>query len=324
MNAGGRPRPAARRRRRNLSFDRVSFMAVFLGLPLVTFLVFVIYPFGEAIFFSLTNWNGIAPTYQVIGLGNFTNLLHDDTFLHALRNNIEMGIVVPLITIAAAIAIATVVTIGGPSKGTLRGIGGAGFYRVVSFFPYTVPAIAVGLLWGFNIYDPSGGLLNGVLTGLGLHGFNNFAWTGDTTTALPAMMVVIIWSFIGFYTVLFVAAIKGIPAEIYEAARMDGAGRLRMAVSITVPMIRDNVQTAYIYLGIAALDGFVYAQALNSNGGTDNSTLTMSQDLLMTMRQGQYGYATAMGVALAIVTLAFAAIVFAVNRLTGGEREGRR
>ena len=140
---------------------------------------------------------------------------------------------------------------------------------------------------------------------------------------MPASMFVIIWGFVGFYAVLFVAAIKGIPAETYEAARLDGAGRFRTAVSVTIPLIRDTVQTAYIYLGIAALDAFVYMQALNPFGGPNNSTLTMSQDLYNTaFRKGQFGYATAMGVTLAVVTLLFAALVFAINRLTGGGRGG--
>ena len=138
-------------------------------------------------------------------------------------------------------------------------------------------------------------------------------------------MFVIIWSFVGFYTVLFVAAILGVPAEIYESARMDGAGRFRTVVSITIPLLRDNVQTAYIYLGITALDAFVYMQALNPNGGPDNTTLTMSQELFNTaFRKGQFGYATAMGVVLAVVTLLFAVIVYTINRLTGGGERRRR
>jgi N-acetylglucosamine transport system permease protein len=138
-------------------------------------------------------------------------------------------------------------------------------------------------------------------------------------------MFVIIWSFVGFYTVLFVAAIKGIPADYYEAARMDGAGRFRTAILITIPLVRDTVQTAYIYLGILALDAFVYMQALNPNGGPDNTTRTMSQELFNTaFRKGQFGYATAMGVVLAAVTLLFAVIVFAVNRATGGDERRRR
>jgi N-acetylglucosamine transport system permease protein len=307
------------------SADRLSFMAVFLGLPVAVYVVFVIYPFGKALYFSMTNWSGFTPTYTFVGFDNFTKLLHDDTFMHALRNNLALAIVVPFVTIVLALAIASIVTVAGPRTGPIRGIRGAGFYRVVSFFPYTVPAIVIGLIWE-QVYDPSAGLLNASLTKVGLSGFQDFAWLGDTRTAMPASMFVIIWSFVGFYTVLFVAAIKGVPAEIYEAARMDGAGRFRTTISITLPLIRNTVQTAYIYLGITVLDAFVYMQALNPGGGPDNTTLTMSQDLFNTaFRKGQFGYATAMGVVLAVVTLAFAAVVFAVNHFTGGgERRLRR
>jgi N-acetylglucosamine transport system permease protein len=300
-------------------------MAVFLGLPVAVYVVFVIYPFGKALYFSMTDWSGFTPTYDFVGLDNFTKLFHDDIFMHALRNNLELAIVVPFVTIVLALAIASVVTVAGPRTGPVRGIRGAGFYRVVSFFPYTVPAIVIGLIWE-QVYDPSAGLLNASLTKVGLHHFQNFAWLGDARTAMPVSMFVIIWSFVGFYTVLFVAAIKGVPGEIYEAARMDGAGRFRTTISITLPLIRDTVQTAYIYLGITVLDAFVYMQALNPGGGPNNTTLTMSQDLFNTaFRKGQFGYATAMGVVLAVVTLVFAAVVFAVNHFTGGgERRLRR
>ena len=147
----------------------------------------------------------------------------------------------------------------------------------------------------------------------------------EVATAMPASMFVMVWAFVGFYTVLFVAAIKGVPAEIYEAARLDGAGRLRTIWSVTLPLIRDNVQTAWIYLGIAALDAFVWMQALNPFGGPNNSTLVMPQELFNTaFAKGQFGYATAMGVVLALITLLFAACVFLVNRLTGGRDEGGR
>jgi N-acetylglucosamine transport system permease protein len=123
--------------------------------------------------------------------------------------------------------------------------------------------------------------------------------------------------------VLFVAAIKGIPSEMYDAARIDGAGRLRTAFSVTLPLIRENVQTAYIYLGILALDAFVYMQAMNPGGGPENSTLVMSQDLFRTaFSKGQFGLASAMGVTLAAMTLVFAGLVFLVNRLTGGGQPG--
>ena len=314
---------AARRRRRRPSWNRISFMLVFLVLPLAIFVIFVISPFVQALYYSLTNWTGFSPTMGFVGLSNFVRLFQDNIFLAALRNNVELAIVVPLVTITIALAIASLVTIGGPSKGMIRGIRGASFYRVVSFFPYCVPAIVIGLIWE-QVYDPAAGLLNGFLTGIGLKNFENFAWLGEVSTAMPASMWVIIWSFIGFYTILFVAAIKGVPAEIYEAARVDGAGRFRMAIAVTIPLIRDNVQTAYIYLGIAVLDAFVYMQALNPGGGPNNTTLTMSQELFtVAFRKGEFGYATAMGVVLAAVTLLFAALVFIVTRVLGGREETR-
>ncbi|WP_229402904.1 carbohydrate ABC transporter permease [Micromonospora okii] len=317
---GGR---RAAKRRGRLTFDRVSFMAVFLVLPLAIFAIFVISPFVQALYYAMTDWTGFSPDMRFIGLENFVKLFGDDVFLRALLNNVVLAIVVPIVTIVLALAIASMVTVGGPSTGTVRGLRGSGFYRIVSFFPYTVPAIAIGLIWA-QVYDPSRGLLNGLLAGVGLDGFADFPWLGRATTALPASIFVIVWGFVGFYTVLFVAAIKGIPAETYEAARLDGAGRLRTVFSITIPQIRDSVRTAYVYLGIIALDAFIYMQALNPTGGPEYSTLTMSQQLYMVaFRKGQFGYATAMGVVLAVVTLMFAAIVFLADRLTGGRADGK-
>jgi N-acetylglucosamine transport system permease protein len=324
MAVSGAKSAAASTSRRKLSFDKVSFMVVFLGLPLVIFIIFVIVPFVQALYYSMTQWGGFSPEKKFTGLDNYRKLLSDDTFLIALRNNIELGIVVPVVTIILALTIASIVTVGGPSHGPVSGIKGSSLYRVVSFFPYCIPAIVIGLIWA-QVYDPSAGILNAFLTGLGLSQFQNFAWLGEVSTAMPASMFVIIWGFVGFYAVLFVASIKGIPAETYEAARLDGAGRFRTSISVTIPLIRDTVQTAVIYIGIAALDAFVYMQALNPFGGPNNSTLTMSQDLYNTaFRKGQFGYATAMGVTLAIVTLLFAALVFLINRLTGGGRPSER
>ncbi|PSS42663.1 sugar ABC transporter permease [Arthrobacter woluwensis] len=295
-------------------------MLVFLGVPLVIYGLFVVWPFLQAFFYSLTDWSGFSPKYNFVGLANYIKIFQDDLFLKALGNNILLLIVVPLVTIVLSLALAVVVTVGGSSKGQVKGLKGSSFYRVVSFFPYTIPAIAIGIMWG-QIYDPSGGLLNGLLRAFGLQNFKDFAWLGNSNTAMSASMFVIIWGFVGFYMVLFIAGIKGIPAELYEAARIDGAGRFRTAVSLTIPMIRDNIQTAYVYLGILALDAFVYMAALFPNaGGPENTTLVMSQQLFFTaFQRGQFGTATAMGVVMAVATLIFSGLVFLVNRLTGGK-----
>jgi N-acetylglucosamine transport system permease protein len=256
-----------------------------------------------------------------VGLANYTKLFSDSTFLTALGNSITLGVVLPVVTLVIALFFASLVTVGGSSHGNVRGLRHSGVYRVISFFPYVIPAIVIGLIWS-QIYDPNSGILNGVLTHIGLDGFHSFAWLGAVSTAKPAVMFVIVWGLVGFYMVLFIAAIKGVPAEIFEAARVDGAGRFRTAVSITIPMIRANVQTAFIYMGILSLDAFVYMAALEPGGGPQNSTLVMTQQLFTTaFTKGEFGYACAMGVVLAVITLTYAGLVFAVNRLLGGPSE---
>ena len=321
---GGATLPTRRRRAGRWTFDKVSFLAVFLGLPLVIYLVFVVSPFVQAVYYSLTDWSGFTPTQNFIGLKNFQRVFTDDIFLKAMRNNIVLAIVLPIVTLTLSFALATLLTVGGTMRGQTRGMRGSGFYRTVSFFPYVIPVIVIAIMWS-QIYDPSNGLLNGILTSLGLDMFESFPWLGDERTAMAATIFVIVWSMVGFYLVLFVAAIKDIPAEIFEAARIDGAGRFRIATAITLPLIRDNVQTAWIYLGILALDAFVYMAGLNPGGGPNNSTLVMAQQLFTTaFTKGQFGLACAMGVVLAAVTLLFSALVFTVNRLLGGKDDGGR
>lgn len=200
---------ASRRwRQRNLTFDRISFFLVFLIVPVAGYLAFVVSPFVQAAYFSLTNWTGFSPEMTFVGLENYAKLFGDETFMKAMGNSIILAVVLPIVTIAIALFFATLVTVGGSSRGNVRGLRNSSFYRVVSFFPYVVPAIVIGLIWS-QIYDPNSGLLNGVLTRLGLDQFTSFPWLGDVRTARIAVMFVIVWGLVGFYMVLFIAAIKG-------------------------------------------------------------------------------------------------------------------
>ncbi|WP_284967158.1 carbohydrate ABC transporter permease [Cutibacterium namnetense] len=307
-----------RRNHRRWSFDRMSFFVVFLGVPLTIYLVFVISPFLQALYYSLTDWGGFSMKFKIVGLENYRILFADPLFRRAMLNNVILCVFVPLVAIASALALATMLTVGGSSHGQIRGLRGSGFYRVVSFFPYCVPVVVIGLLWS-QLLDPSHGLVNGLLKGAGLGGFDNFAWLGERSTAMPVSIFIMLWGYIGFYMLLFVAAIKSIPSEIFEAAKIGGAGRFRVAVKIMVPLIRDNIQTAWIYLGIVSLDAFVYMSVLNPFGGSDNSTLVMSQQLWDSFQNARYGLACAQGVVICLFTLTFAGIVGLVSRLTGGK-----
>ena len=318
---------AVRRRRRVPTVERMVFFLIFLGLPLAVYLMFVVSPFVQSFYYSLTNWTGLSPSMDFIGVANYRRIFADPVFWLSLRNNLVLLIVLPTVTITLAFALAVMVTIGGSTHGGVRGVRGAGFYRVISFFPYAVPAVITGILFNF-IYHPGGGLLNGFLNllavplngVLGLIGSEpiqdiGVAWLGDQRFALGAVAFAIIWTFVGFYMVLFVAGIKSIPQEVLEAARIDGAGRLRSAVQIVAPMIRDNVSTALVYMGIFALDAFTFVSVMTPNGGTANSTKVVSLHLYQTaFRDGRFGEASAMGVIMALVTMLVAVLVIWLGR----------
>lgn len=299
---------------------RAGLLLVFVGLPFAGYALLVLWPFAQAAAFSFTSWGGFDPAKPFVGLQNFGSLLADGTFRKAVGNTALILAILPVATLLVAFVLSLLITIGGPTHGTVRGVRGASFYRIVAFFPYIVPAVVIGIIWA-QVYDPSSGLLNGALRAIGLHGFSSFAWLGQASTAIWATLAVVVWAFAGFYMVLFVAAIRGIPTELFEAARLDGAGRYRTAISVVVPSIAGTIRTSYIYMGIVALDLFVFVTVFNPDGGPNDSTLVVTQSIYQTaFQQGKFGLACAMGVVLAAMTFLFMAVVALARKLTGAIR----
>ncbi|MFE5775749.1 carbohydrate ABC transporter permease [Brachybacterium sp. NPDC056505] len=288
------------------------FFALFLGVPLLVYVMFVVSPFLQAFYYSLTDWRGVSASQEFVGLKNYVTLFEDENFRTALWHNAILLVVLPLVTITLAYALAVLVTIGGDSRGEVKGIRGATVYRVISFFPYVIPAVVIGILFAF-IYAPGGGLLNGVLGLVGID--SQIAWLGDPRFAMAAVIIAVVWNMVGFYMVLFVAAIKAVPSEVIEAARLDGAGRLRLSVRVVLPMIRENVSTALVYMGILALDMFVFINVMTPNGGTSKSTEVVSRYLYETaFQKSNFGLASAMGVVMAVFTMIMAVIVLLLSR----------
>lgn len=280
---------------------RYRFLAGALIVPLALYGVFVLSPYGQAFYLAFTDWNGVSSQPNPIGIGNFTRLWDDPLFLAALRHNGLMLLVVPLAVIALALALAAA---------TRR----TRVYRVVYFFPQLLSVAIVAVLWQF-VYTPNSGLLNGALSALGLESWRK-SWLAEPDLALWCVMIVIIWSSVGFYVVLFSAAMESVPAELIEAASIDGAGAVTVFRRITLPLIWESVQVGWIYLGIAALDGFALVQIMTVGpGGPDNSTEVMGLGLYRTaFTFGKFGYASAMGVAIFFLTLSIAALLLRVTR----------
>jgi N-acetylglucosamine transport system permease protein len=297
-----------------MRYGKYRFIASFLIVPLALYVVFVVSPYLQAIYISMTDWRGFSPDRNFIGLANYAELLGDGRFWRAIWHNLLLLIVVPVFTLGIALFLATMTTVAGRRGSIGRGgVRGSRFYQVVFVFPHVVPLVIAGVLFGF-FYNPEAGLLNGLLRLVGLDWLTR-AWLGDTTFALPSVMAVLIWGYVGFYYVIFSAAMKSLPTDVFEAAVLDGAGGFRTFASITLPMIMDSVKTSYIYLGILMLDGFALLQVMLPDGGPDGSTEVVAQYLYRAaFTEGRFGYASAIGVALCLVTLALAIVVLRMGR----------
>jgi N-acetylglucosamine transport system permease protein len=293
---------------------RSRFLLGALLPALVLHVVFVLSPYAQAFYLSLTDWTGVAGGAHFVGAGNYARLGGDSLFLDAVRNNAVMLAVVPLVTVGLGLFLASMMHLGG--RGGRRGITGSGAYQIVYFFPQLLSLVVVAVLWGF-VYNPNTGLLNGALRAAGLGALAR-SWLAEPHLALPAVMAVLIWSSVGFYVVLFSAAIDAIPRELFEAALLDGAGGWATFRRVTLPLVRDSVQVAFVYLGIAALDAFAVVQVMTVGpGGPDGATEVIGLSLYRTaFTYGKFGYASAMGVALF-----FATLTLAVLALRGGRRD---
>jgi len=293
---------------------RFPFIVGFLAPGLILFAVFVISPFVQAFHYSLTNWTGVSPDFEYVGLENFKRLFDDTVFTTALKNNALLLVIVPLLTVVLALFFAFLLNVGGGSSGAgVKGVRGNGFYKLVFFLPQVLSVPVIAVIWAV-IMDPTGdGLLNSVP---GSFGAGPVGWLADPNLALWCVMWVMVWGSVGFYLVLFNAAMSSIPRDIFEAAVMDGAGRYASFVQVTLPLLWDAIQTSWVYLAILALDAYALVAVMTAGpGGPDNSTQVIALQIAQNGFQfGRAGYASAMGVVLFFLTLVIAAVMLRATR----------
>ncbi|MFJ3901376.1 carbohydrate ABC transporter permease [Streptomyces sp. NPDC090025] len=297
-----------------------KFVTGFLFVPVALYLVFVIWPYIQTFGYSLTDWKGQSQTFSFVGLDNYVALFKDDVFLGAVWHNILFLVFIPVITILLALFFAFMVNAGGRSRaGGVSGVGGSKFYKIVYFFPQVLSLAILAVLFGAVYRSDTGGMLNGVLLKLGLIDADQpVEWLNEPNFVLWALMAVVVWHGVGFYLVLFSAAMQSIPRDIYEAALIDGAGRAQSFFRITLPLLWDSVQTAWVYLGIVAMDMFVLVSTMTQGdygGGPDHHSETMSTVMMRNFLYfGKSGYACAMGVVMLLLTLIVSVVTLRATR----------
>lgn len=263
---------------------------------LVLFGLFVLLPLGSSLWFAFTSWNGFtAPEF--VGLDNFQRAFRDTVHLWSYVNVILYILGTLLLEVTFGLVMAVLLNSDRLGFGLMRGL---------FFTPMILSMTAAGVLWAF-VLDYRLGLLNAVLTSLGLQDWTR-PWLSEPATALIAIMFVSGWRFAGFYMIIFFAALRRIPRNIYEAATLDGAGPVRQFFTITLPLLRASMLTCVLLAVTGGFAGFDLFFIL-TNGGPFNATEVPATWII---RQGfdnnQLGYATALTVILAVVVLAVALV----------------
>jgi raffinose/stachyose/melibiose transport system permease protein len=307
--APARPAPAAASRAaggtRGPGPSRWHALAYVLP-ALVVYATFVLYPLGRAVHLSLFDWDGLTLA-TFVGVGNYVEVVTDDQLRAAFGHALVLVVFFALLPTAIGLVLAAVL-----NRARVRGLG---FFRTVVFLPQVVALVVVGVAWR-RIYAPDGSL-NDLLSAVGL-GELGRAWLGDTTFALPAVGIIGTWVQSGLVTVLLLAGMSRISGELYEAARIDGAGPVREFFAITLPAVRAELAVALTLTVIAALKTFdlIY---ITTGGGPGNRTSVPSFEVYnRAFRLGEVGSAAAVGVTLTV-------IIFAVNLAVAhiGERSDR-
>ena len=300
---------------------KYPFIVGFLFVPVVLYAVLVIWPYIQTFGYSLTDWSGESQTMHFVGLDNYKALFSDHVFLTALGHNALLLVFLPVVTILLSLFFAFMLNVGGRGgTGGVKGVAGAAFYKVVFFFPQVLSVAILAVLFEAVYRSDGGGLLNGVLIKLGLETASEpIGWLNDPHTVLWCLLAIMVWQGVGFYLVLFSAAMQSIPKDIFEAALLDGAGRAQTFFRVTMPLLWDSVQTAWVYLAIAAMDFFALVSTLTPGtayGGGPNyhsevlSTYLMRKFLFF----GKSGYACAMGVVILFLTLIVSVLALRATR----------
>ncbi|WP_455382993.1 carbohydrate ABC transporter permease [Salinispira pacifica] len=266
---------------------------VMIAPAMILFLLFVVIPVIQAGYYSVFSWNGMGPAKNFQGIGNFVEMFGDSVFLTALFNTIQVVIVSILIQLPLAFMLALLVG--------RRRTPGEWIFRSIYFFPYVLAEIVTGIIWRF-IYHPRFGLptalatlINGTPTEIGL--------LGDPNSAFGAVLVVIVWKYLGFHMILYIAGLQGIPKELEDAAVVDGASGPQVVRHVIIPGIRNSIIISAFLSVIGSFNIFDVVWALGQ-GGPVHSTETLVTYLYnFGFKRFAFGYGS--GVAVVIFLLCF-------------------
>lgn len=298
----------------NRSHGRSIFIAVFLAPALVLFSAFVALPGVRALLYSLQRWDGLTEA-KWVGLENFARLFQEgDLFLIAFGHNLF------LLTVAGSLILIPALTFAAMLHRRIRG---AGLFRVAFFFPNVIASVAVALLWILLYSATDFGVINAAL-GAFQRMCHSFGWDWprvslpfpflDSRHLLYALIPMMVWGAVGFYMVLFLAAMEGIPEEYYEAAKIDGATPIQQFRHITLPLIREVFTVGVVFLVITSLKFFEPVWVMENQRPTRDSHVLTTLLYQKVFTEYNVGYGSAVAVMLFIVIFCATLISLKLSR----------
>lgn len=287
---------AAHKLRRKNTWTAISFIAPnFIG-----FFVFTLIPVVFSLVLAFMEWDSFsAPKF--VGFKNFAKMLKDDTFWISLSNTIYYTIGVVPLTLIISLLLAILLN---------QKIRGMKFFRTAFFFPYVTSLVAIAVVWNM-LFHPTMGPINQVLR---LIMDNPPGWTSSSQWALFAIVIVSVWRGVGYYMILYLAGLQSIPNELYEAASMDGAGKWRQFLNVTVPSLRPTTFFVTIMLVINCFKIFDLVQVM-TNGGPGRATNVLVYEIYNeAFVKFKFGYASAIALVLFVIVLVITVVQFKWNQ----------
>ena len=291
--------------RNNISRRQVGFAFAMILPIFALYLALRIYPIGHAVYLSMTNYQLGIRRFRFVGLANYINLLSNPDFLASLKNTLLFAVLTLVLTLFVSLCIALVM-----SRTRIVGIG---VLQTLIFLPVVVSVVPSAIIWNW-IYDPQYGILNYVLSLVGISPVN---WLFNRSTSLYAVIVFVVWRWIGYYMIIFWVGLRAVPDTYVEAAKIDGAGSWRIIRSILLPLLRPIVLLATV---LATINGFtifseVYVMTTGNQTAPGNTLSVLTFDLY---QRGlvfyKIGEANAEAIYLFLILIGFTLAQFAINR----------
>jgi raffinose/stachyose/melibiose transport system permease protein len=285
-------------------FQENLIIILFLTPAIVLFMLFVVYPIFQSIYYSLFNWKGFGPAVDYVGLDNFKNILKDRIFLIALRN--VLLVIVLSLTVQLPLSLMLAVLVG-------KDLPGRVIYRTIFFLPYVLSEVIAALMWLFILNpDPERGFINAVL--ILFPGAEAQAWLGDTSLVLPSIFVALTWKYFGYYMLLFMTGLQNIPQEIEEAGRIDGANSFQNFLYITFPLLRGTILTAVYISVLGSIQQFILVWIMTKGGPVNASEMMATYMYRFGFVRFQLGYGSAVAIYMFLICLIFSLVYQRITR----------